>query len=203
MAKDAASAIRAYLRSIADTHASGLATEHSYRPALKTLVEALGGDGTKVLNEPTHVDCGAPDFIVERSGVPIGHIECKDIGANLDDAENSDQLERYRAGLPNLILTDYLEFRWYSNGTPREAGRLGRLNDRGGVALRPCRSAADRHLLDAFFTSDVPSIDKPRELAERMAAKARLLRDGISSILAQEDGSGPLFDLLNASTAKF
>ena len=66
----------------------------------------------QAINEPTHVECGAPDFIVHRGGAPVGHIECRDIGASLDRVEESKQLQRYRAGLPNLILTDYLEFRW-------------------------------------------------------------------------------------------
>ena len=75
------SAIRAYLRSIADTRATGHATEHSYRPVLEGHIETLGGGGVKALNEPSHVECGAPDFIVEHSGVPIGHVECKDVGS--------------------------------------------------------------------------------------------------------------------------
>ena len=190
--------IRAYLRSIADARSTGQATEHSYRPALKTLVETLGGDGTNALNEPAHVECGAPDFIVERSGVPIGHIECKDIGVDLDEAGDSDQLKRYRAGLPNLILTDYLEFHWYSDGTLRESGRLGRLNDSGGVTLDRLGARHVAALLDGFFTSNVSSIGNPRELAKRMAAKARLLRDGVNSILASEGRTGPLHGLLKA-----
>ena len=192
------SAIRAYLRSIADTQATGHATEHSYRPALEGLIETLGGGGAKALNEPSHVECGAPDFIVEHNGVPIGHIECKDVGVNLDNAERSDQLKRYRGGLPNLILTDYLEFRWYSEGEFRESARLGRLNGQGGITFDRAGAQAVAALWDSFFTADIPSIDSPRDLAERMAAKARLLRDGINRILAQEGVTGPLHDLLKA-----
>ena len=99
---------------------TGQATEHSYRPALKALIEALGGDGVIAINDPTHGDAGAPDFIVQSHSVPIGHIECKDIGDNLSVTEQSDQLQRYRKGLPNLILTDYLEFRWYADGQNEE-----------------------------------------------------------------------------------
>ena len=115
--------MRAYLRSVRDTRATGSATEHTYRSALENLVETLGGSGVKAINEPSHVDCGAPDFIVEHGGVPTGHIECKDLGANLDQAAKSEQLERYRGGLPNLILTNYLEFRWFVEGELRGEGR--------------------------------------------------------------------------------
>ena len=196
--QNATSAIRAYLRSIAETRSTGRATEHSYRPALKTLLEALGGGGTTALNEPSHVECGAPDFIVEHNGVPIGHVECKDVGVSLADIESSEQLKRYRAGLPNLVLTDYLEFRWYADGALRDSGRLGRLDGHGGVVFDKEGARQVDALLGEFFTASIPSIGNPRELAERMAAKARLLRDGVGRILAQEGETGPLYELLNA-----
>ena len=191
-------AIRTYLRAVADTRATGHATEHSYRPALKTLIETLGGNGMKALNEPSHVECGAPDFIVEGGGVPIGHVECKDVSANLDHASQTDQLKRYREGLPNLILTDYLEFRWYAQGTLRESACIGKVDNHGEITFDSAGARRVASLLNSFFAADVPSIDNPRDLAQRMAAKARLLRDGIASALAQERKSGPLYDLLNA-----
>ena len=49
-----------------------------------------------------------------------------------------------------------------------------------------------------FFGADPPTIADPRELARRMASKARLLRDGIGRILRQEGRSGPLRDMLGA-----
>ena len=189
--------LRAYVRLIAETRSTGHATEHSYRPALKSLLEALGDEGTKALNEPSYVECGAPDFVVEHNGVPIGHIECKDVGINLDAIENSEQLKRYREGLPNLILTDYLEFRWYTEGELRESARIGRLNTDGGITFENAGAQQVASILHSFFTSDTPSIDNPRDLAKRMAAKARLVRDGIYKILEGESGS-PLRDLLNA-----
>ena len=192
------SAIHSYLRSVRDTLATGQATEHSYRPACAEFIETLGGGGVKALNEPSHVECGAPDFIVEHSGVPIGYVECKDVGVNLDNAERSDQLKRYRGGLPNLILTDYLEFRWYSEGEFRESARLGRLNGQGGITFDRAGAQEVAALWDLFFTADIPSIGNSRDLAKRMAAKARLLYDGVTHILTEEGGSGPLHDLLKA-----
>ena len=108
--------LKAYLRDVRDIHRKGNATEHSYRPALKLLLEGLRG-GVVATNEPTHrTDCGAPDMVVSRGGgsvgLNIGYVECKDIGVSLDAVAKSEQLKRYRAHLGNLILTDYLEFRW-------------------------------------------------------------------------------------------
>ena len=187
-AAGAGRALGVYRREAARLRALGRATEHSYRPALQTLIEALGGGGVRALNEPAHTACGAPDFIVERGGVPVGHVECKDVGAHLDRAEAGEQLRRYRDGLPNLILTDYLEFRWYAAGVPRMAARLADPGGAAGVAA----------LFEAFFAADGPRVGDARELARRMAAKARLLRDGIARILAQDGAAGPLGDLLAA-----
>ncbi len=189
--------LRAYLRDVRQTRATGQATEHSYRPALKTLIEALGGAGADAINEPAHTAAGAPDFIVERDGVPIGHIECKDIGQNLDAAETSEQLQRYRGALPNLILTDYLEFRWYVDGELRETARLGRAGG-ASVARESGGSANVRALVDAFFNAEAVVVGDPADLARRMAGKTRLLRDGIRLILEDKDNgdAGGLRDLM-------
>lgn len=190
--------LRAYRSAISQERGTGRATEHSYRPALKALVEALGGNGIIAINDPTHVDAGAPDFIVQRHSVPIGHIECKDIGDNLNSTEQSEQLQRYRNGLPNLILTDYLEFRWYSDGQLRDSARLGSVDSNGNITQDTKETHGVTTLLDTFFNAEARSINSPQDLARRMAESARLLRDGIANILAQENESGPLHNYLTA-----
>ena len=191
-------ALRAYRRSVSDTLATGQATEHSYRPALQALVEELGGDDVRAVNEPSQIACGAPDFVVVRGGVPMGHIECKDVGAHLDRTEAGEQLARYRAGLPNLILTDYLEFRRYVDGEWRATARLGRIDGRGGIVVDRDSTQSVGALFDTFLAVEPPTVADPRELAERMASKARLLRDSIKRILREEGRSGPLREMLTA-----
>ena len=190
--------LRTYCNQIAQIHATGQATEHSYRPAFASLVEALGGNQVRALNEPSHIACGAPDFIVEHNGVPTGHVECKDVSVHLDDVENDEQLRRYRDGLPNLILTNYLEFRWYTEGQRRETARLGHLDQQNSIGFDRADAEQVSILFDGFFAADLPTINNPRELAERLAAKARLLRDGVERIFAQEAQTGPLHDMLAA-----
>ncbi len=175
-----------YLKQIRDRHASGQATEHSYRPALESLLEELGGDGVRAINDPSHGDYGAPDFIVERNGVPIGHVECKNVGVNLNAAEESEQLRRYRDALPNLILTDYLEFRWYAGGKLRQEVRLGRFDANGRFLPQHDGRKQVKRLMEDFFNSEDAKVSDPAELARRMAGKARLLRDGIEKTLKQD-----------------
>ncbi len=190
--------LRDYREALKRERASGQATEHSYRPAVKALLEALGGDGVSATNEPAHASYGAPDFIVERNGVPVGHVECKDVGADLEAAQESEQLRRYRDALPNLILTDQCQFRWYVNGEPQEPARLGRFDRNGAFEARRGGESAVRNLLDSFFAASTPATDDPTELARRMAGKTRLLRDAIGRILDAEANGGPdvLRDLL-------
>ena len=173
----AATAIARYRNAVEATYASGEATEHSYRPALKALIEELGGAGTEAINEPRQDVWGAPDFVVRSAGDPIGHIECKDIGANLDRVQDEPQLRRYRSGLPNLILTDYLDFRVYADGEPVDAIRVARIDPRSRRATaEPFAVARFPSLFESFITARGPRTTDARTLAERMAAKATVLR---------------------------
>lgn len=180
-----------YLRKIEKTLTAGNATEHTYRPALKTLIESIKTDITAT-NEPRRELYGAPDYIVSRAAAPIGYIEAKDIGKPLDVIERDEQLKRYRQGLHNLILTDYLEFRWYVWGEHRLTARLAGVAENG--RLKAVKNGAEEvaALLHEFLHSRVAIINNPRELAVRMAALARLLRTTILEIFAVEDSGGTL-----------
>jgi hypothetical protein len=103
--------------------------EHSV-PALVTA--RFSADGVPAaaditaINEPKRISCGAPDFAVFRKSkhgpLIVGYVEAKDTGSDLDQIETNSQrlkpqtrdgaqLKRFRT-LPNLIMTNYLEFRW-------------------------------------------------------------------------------------------
>jgi len=182
-----------YLREIETELPTGNATEHTYRPALKAFVESLAEHITAT-NEPRHVACGAPDFCISRKTDHekeiIGYIETKDVGASLDQAERTDQLKRYLAGLRNLILTDYLDFRWYVDGKLRRVVRLANWN---GIQLSKVKDGVDNleALLKDFLAHTPQEISSPAELAQRMARLALLIRESI--ILSfQEDKASNL-----------
>ena len=190
--------LREYREALKQERASpAQATEHSYRSAVKALLEALGGDGVHATNEPAHAAYGAPDLIVERNGVPVGHVECKDIGADLEAVQESEQLRRYRDALPNLILTDQCQFRWYANSELRDEARLGYFDREGAFVSQRDGERSVAKLLDRFFEASTPTTRDPAELARRMAGKTRLLRHTFESILRDEsDSAAMLRDLL-------
>lgn len=191
----AAAALRSYCEAIQALRSHGRATEHSYRLSLQQLLEHLGAGSLRVLNEPKQVACGAPDLVVEQDGVTIGYVECKDVHTPLDHVEATEQLERYRCGLANLILTNHLEFRWYLEGQQRRQACLGYLDKCDVIRLNPDAFSETYDLLQDFFGAAPVAISRSEELAQRMAGKARLLRDTMARILAQENGTGPLHDL--------
>jgi len=188
---------RDYLRNIEKSLATGSATEHTYRSALKALLEAVG-EGVAAINEPKRIECGAPDYIITRAVMPIGYVEAKDVGASLDAAERSEQLARYRESLSNLILTDYLEFRWYVEGEHRETVRLAALTSDGRVKTRRNGVQAVSGLLQKFFAQVVPTVGTPKELAQRMAALASMTRDVIKETFKRESQEGMLHAQLKA-----
>jgi len=68
-----------YLKNIRREIGTGSATEHTYRAALKGLVQSLRSN-IIAINEPKRVSCGAPDFVVKKDDLIIGHIEAKNVG---------------------------------------------------------------------------------------------------------------------------
>jgi predicted helicase len=184
---------KVYLAQIEQAYKAGNATEHTHRPALKDLLEAFQ-PGVTATNEPKRIKCGAPDYIITRKEIPLGFVEAKDIGVSLDDTEKSEQLKRYRDGLANLILTDYLEFRWYVSGELRLTARLAKPQANGKLRVEAEGAQQLAELLQSFFAENIPVISSPKELATRMAALARLIRTIIGKTFAEESEQGALHE---------
>jgi predicted helicase len=180
---------RTYLDEVRRKFSTGMAKEHAYRGALGRLLEATG-DGVEAINDSERVECGAPDFIVLRGQTPLGYVEAKDIEASLDAAERTPQLKRYRESLNNLILTDYLEFRWYVEGEERSRARVGSVTRDGKVRASKEGIESVSQLLESFFGQEIPMLGRPKELAQRMANLARMIRELIEEAYKREDKEG-------------
>ena len=191
-----------YVDAIKGNLAHGDATEHTHRPALKTLLEAVD-KGIIATNEPTRILCGAPDFNITRKKVPLGHVETKDIGVNLNEMErgrgpHGEQFTRYRDGLRNWILTDYLEFRWFVNAEKRLTVRIAELDSKGNLKSLPDGEEKLAQLLTAFFKQPALTVGTAKDLAQRMAGMTRIIRDLIISTFDHEAEKGWLHNWLAA-----
>jgi predicted helicase len=183
--------IQDYLKKLTTALKRGDSTEHTHRPALQSLLQTLGSDFVAT-NEPKRIACGAPDFIVSRGSIPVGYVEAKDVGVNLDTVEGGEQLKRYRASLRNLILTDYIEFRYFRNGELALSARLGKWQKNGVFKADAQDQKQVEQILKWFAEAEVEQIASPRELAQKMAMLARLIRDLIEKAFDDESETGEL-----------
>ncbi len=186
--------ISEYLKKIEKALAAGNATEHTHRPALKELIESIA-KGVVATNEPKRSKYGAIDFVVTRGRTPLGYIEAKDVGKPLDVIERGEQMQRY-FGLGNVVLTDYLEFRWYVLGKLRMTARLATVGAKGKLRVEQDGTERVTELLTNFLRKEVPTVATPKELAERMAAIAQTIRNTIRRAMSEEKESGSLHQQL-------
>mgnify|MGYP006427830143 CR=1 FL=1 len=167
--------ITSYLSNLNSTAKTGVAHEHAYRPFLHELLKNAA-PSYFVVNEPSQIECGAPDFVVlSQTYVPVGHVEAKDLGHDLSKTEETEQLRRYRAALPNLILTNHTEFIHYKYGEPVNRVRIA-YPKKGGISTKladPYSSLTT--LIEHFLKSTTETIDTSAALAKHLSAAAKLI----------------------------
>jgi predicted helicase len=181
--------IQQYITKINTLYKTGNAREHSYRGDLQNLIMAILPD-VLVTNEPARVDCGAPDYVLTRKDVPIGYIEAKDIGIDLASKNLKEQFDRYKAGLTNLIFTDYLDFHFYKDGEFVTKIAIAASPDpsKGGeIVPIPENFEQFTNLIINFAQTISQTIKSPTKLAQMMAGKAKLMADVIEKSLNIDD----------------
>ena len=87
--------LKTYIDELNKQYKTGIAREHSYRPALKDLLQSLLPKMV-VTNEPAHIECGAPDYIIqgEKDHLPVFFVEAKDVNDNDLERPRRTQQER-------------------------------------------------------------------------------------------------------------
>jgi len=175
-------ALNSYFREIHKIYVVGDFREESFYSSLKTLVEECSQffplqSKAGVLVQPKKTEVGIPDFLIRKDGDIIGYIEAKPPDANPDEAEKSEQLRRYRESLPNLILTNFLEFRLYRNGNPVDKVEVGRQSTLQSLKYPPVPEKLDVFfgLLEKFFSFSTPEIKTSSGLSIELAKKTRFL----------------------------
>ena len=181
--------LKNYISELNKQFRTGIAREHSYRPALQQLMSAILTDMV-VTNEPARIDCGAPDYIISRlsDNTPVAFIEAKDINdSDLDGyKQHKLQFNRYKESLERIIFTDYLDFHFYENGELKDSIRLGKVDGNKIVGID---TSLDKFVvMIQLFTNSLPQkITSAGRLASIMASKARLLAETIKRVLDNEN----------------
>jgi type I restriction-modification system DNA methylase subunit len=184
-----------YTEKLNNKFKSRIATEHSYRSDLLGLIESLV-PGITITNEPKRVACGAPDYILTKRNIPVGYIEAKDIGADLNSKTYKEQFDRYRQSLDNLIITDYLTFHFFVNGSHTTTVTIGEIT---GNKIHPITDNFERFidLIKNFCDFTGQTIKSAQKLSKMMAAKAKLLANVIELALDPENETEGVNELQN------
>mgnify|MGYP000350143582 CR=1 FL=1 len=194
--------LKAYLKNITDTAKRGDAREESYYPVLKELLEEYSNStGKKKIHItvlPKRTEAGNPDFRVWDGKQHVtGYIEAKDPTIdNLDRIEETEQLKRYLHTFPNLILTNFLEFRLYRNGVLIDKALIGRPFWISKVKTTPPVEKEPEllKLFEKFFSFSIPKVYDAKTLAIELAKRTRFLKDEvIAHVLKEEEQTGKGF----------
>lgn len=176
--------INNYIEKINKLYKTGNATEHSYRGDLQQLILNIVPD-VLITNEPARIKCGAPDYIITKKDIPIGYIEAKDIGVDLEHKSHKEQFDRYRASLQNLIFTDYLSFHLFIDGEFKTKVQIAEIKN-GKIVPIASNFPVFIDLIKNFCLFQGQTIKSSSKLAEMMAKKARMLENIIEKAI-QED----------------
>ena len=179
--------VSAYINEVSEKYKTGRAGEHAYRPTFEKLIKSLD-QKLGVINDPKRTEYGAPDFVFVRGDLIAGYAETKDIDADLDKVEKTEQVERY-LGYSNLILTNYLEFRFFRNGERYgESIVIGKIKDNRIHIEEESVSLLEGAITD-FLIAKPEAIKSGARLARIMGGKARRIRDNVKKFLAMESGN--------------
>jgi len=186
-----------YLKELSEVAFQGDAREESFYPALADMLsevaKATGRMQVHVTTLPKQTDAGNPDFRL-WNGIDrvVGYVEAKKpTEERLDLIEDSEQLRRYRSTFPNLILTNFLEFRLYRNGERVETVLAARPLVLNRLRTTPPIEKPDGlyALLDRFLDFSLPKAFTAESLAIELAKRTRFLRDVVAKQLQDEEGA--------------
>jgi len=186
-----------YLKNLTKTSARGDAREESYYKHLDNLIKQYAENQKikqiDVTILPKKTEAGNPDFRVwDGKNHITGYIEAKAPSVtNLDHIEDTEQLERYLSTFPNVILTNFFEFRLYRNGERIAQAMIGRAGIAKKLQTTPPVENLDKfkELFERFFSFSLPKIQTAQSLAVELAKRTRFLRDGIIAVESEENGS--------------
>ncbi len=180
-----------YITSVSSKFVHEETSEMGYRTDFEILLRSIFQSiNVKRIDHDARAKKGnKPDFVVVNNDVPILYIEAKDIGVSLDKVEKSEQMSRY-FGYANLVLTDYLEFRFYRDGLAY--GEPIKIADYNKITrtITPLPNNFEylaKTILD-FTQSHKEPIKSGKHLAKIMGGKGQRIRDNIREILKTETG---------------
>lgn len=188
------SILSSYSKRLQDVTKYGDTREENCYSALENLFEEYASTthqkNIHITTLPKKTEAGNPDFrIWDGQQNIIGYIEAKaPTVENLDRIQHSEQLVRYRKTFPNLILTNFFEFRLYREGELAAQAQIGRpfVSHKSGMIPPVEQEEPFFRLLEQFFAFALPKVSTAKSLAIELAKRTRFLRDEIVTLELEE-----------------
>jgi predicted helicase len=193
--------LREYLEKISRTMAQGDAREESYYSQIEELIDRFAEETKRrnihVTTIPRKTEAGNPDFrIWDGKQHIVGYIEAKTPDKNLDEIQTTDQLQRYIHTFPNLILTNFYEFRLFRDGNLFDRVLIGQpILAKEYKTIPPIQNETEFYsLLEKFFTFSLPKTFTASSLASELAKRTRFLKDEIviEELTQETEGKGDI-----------
>lgn len=179
--------LKEYMKELFGVAERGDATEESYYSTLEKLLisyfESSANQKLKVTVLPKKTEAGNPDFRVwDGRQKIVGYIEAKrPETVDLDKIEESEQLIRYLNTFPNLLLTNFLEFRFYRDGKRIDSVQIADAFIFNELRKIPPIKNEDKflELLNKYISFSIPKIKDAKTLAIELAKRTRFLKDEV------------------------
>ena len=179
------------LSTLLTTNKSG---EETFYPILEEMFLDYFNSGNvkgeyQIITTPTNEkDGNRPDFLVLKGCCDVGIVEAKDIGKDLDSDKFVEQFERYKQTYENVLITNFLEWRFYYKQNEIKRVKIGKLVAKtDGFTIQPLPDNFEdfNHLLIEFLLHKMIIINADN-LAERMGQQAILLRQEMRNIFTNK-----------------
>jgi predicted helicase len=180
--------LKEYLQNIFNTYLKGDAREESYYKHLADFIVEFSQlkrhKKVEITILPKKSDIGNPDFrIWDGKQKIVGYIEAKDLETDLDKIEDSEQIKRYLSTFPNVILTNFTEFRLYRDNEKIDSVSIARPYLIKKVSTLPPIENEEKfyQLLERFLDFSLPKTYSAKSLATELAKRTKFLKDEIVS----------------------
>ena len=179
--------LKTYLKEIYKIARKGDAREESFYKPLAALIESFAKSihksGISATISPQRTEAGNPDFRIwdDKQSI-VGYIEAKRPDeSDLNRIEESDQLQRYLAAFPNVILTNFFKFRLYRNAQLINEIQIARSFIATQLKVVPPVENEKKfyNLLRDFFSFSTARDYSPKTLAEALACRTHYLKDQV------------------------
>ena len=181
-----------YLRNVhkaqVNPHATDELSLHGHLESFLKETTVFLGHNLTIIHEPRKLDVGRPDFIAQDRLLLVGYVEAEKFGTDLDalTGHAKTQNERFIKNLDNFILTNFVEFRLYTDSVIRAKVQISNIGVDGTTPENSSTINTLETLFDRFFSARPMSVATPETLAKYLARRTRELRAQIDSALSDQ-----------------